>query len=158
MKKPQPVPPGFHAVTPHLVVRDAARTIDFYRRAFGAEESLRITAPDGSTVLHAELRIRDSVVMLAEENAALGTRAPISVEGANGASTCTIALYVDDCDAAFARATAAGAKVVMPPADMFWGDRYALVADPSGHTWSIATHVRDVTPEKMRAALASACG
>lgn len=154
MQKPQPIPPGFHAVTPHLVVRDATRAIDFYRRAFGAEESFRMTSPDGRVVMHAELRIRDSVVMLAEENEAQGTRSPLAL----GGSGCTIALYVDDCDAAFARATAAGAKALMPPADMFWGDRYALVADPSGHAWSIATHVRDVSPDEMRAALAQACG
>ncbi len=154
MKKPQPVPPGFHAVTPHLIVRDANAAIDFYRRAFGAEESFRMTAPDGRTVLHAELRIRDSIVMLAEENAQMGTRSPLST----GASSCTIALYVEDCDASFARATAAGALTLMPPSDMFWGDRYALVADPSGHSWSIATHVADVTPEEMRTAMARSFG
>lgn len=151
--KPKPIPPGFHAVTPHLIVRDANALIDFYVRAFGAEESFRMTAPDGRTVLHAELRIRDSVVMLAEENAQMGTRSPLTT----GASSCTIALYVEDCDASFARATAAGAKTLMPPSDMFWGDRYALVADPSGHSWSIATHVADVTPAEMQAAMARAC-
>lgn len=154
MQKPQPIPPGFHTITPHLVVREASRAIEFYTRAFGAKEQLRMSAPDGKSVLHAELRIGDSPLMLADENPEMGTKSPLTA----GATSVTIALYVTDTDAAFARAVGAGATPLMPPSDMFWGDRYALVADPFGHQWSIATHVKDVSPAEMKQAMAAAFG
>jgi uncharacterized glyoxalase superfamily protein PhnB len=154
MPKPNPVPPGFHTVTPHLVVRDAPKAIDFYRRAFGAEEAYRIASPDGSAVLHAELRLGDSVIMLADENPAMGSVSPL----ATGSTSVTISLYVADTDALFARATGAGAKPALPPTDMFWGDRYAQVIDPFGHRWAIATHQKDLTPDEIRKAMAAAFG
>lgn len=152
MQKAQPIPPGFHTLTPHLVVRDATRAIEFYARAFGAQEQMRMTAPDGKSVLHAELRVGDSPLMLADENPQMGTKSPLTT----GATSVTIALYVADADSAFARAVGAGATPLMPPQDMFWGDRYALVADPFGHQWSIATHVKDVSPDELRKAMAAA--
>ena len=154
MKKPQPIPTGYHTVTPHLVVRGAPDAIAFYVRAFGAEESFRMTSPDGKTVMHAEVRIGDSPVMLAEEDARRGNVSPL----ASGSTSVTISLYVPDADAVFARATAAGAKPLLPPTDMFWGDRYAQVLDPYGHRWAIATHVKDVTPDEMKRAMAAAFG
>jgi uncharacterized glyoxalase superfamily protein PhnB len=154
MPKPSPVPPGFHTVTPHLVVRDAPKAIDFYRRAFGAEEAYRIASPDGSAVMHAELRLGDSVIMLADENPAMGNVSPL----ATGSSSVTISLYVADTDALFARATSAGAKPALPPTDMFWGDRYAQVIDPFGHRWAIATHQKDLTPDEIQQAMAAAYG
>lgn len=154
MTKPRPIPPGYHTVTPHLVVRGAPDAIAFYRRAFGAEESFRMTSPDGKTVMHAEVRIGDSPVMLAEEDARMGNVSPL----ASGSTSVTISLYVEDADAVFARAVAAGAKTLLPPTDMFWGDRYAQVLDPYGHRWAIATHVKDVTPDEMKRAMSAMCG
>lgn len=151
MKPASPVPPGFHTLTPHLVVRDAPRAIEFYRRAFGAEETLRMTTPDGTVVMHAELRIGDSTLMLAEEDPRMDSASPLAV----GGTSVTLTLYVEDADALFARATGAGASALLPPTDMFWGDRYGQVSDPFGHRWAIATHVRDVTPEEMQRAMAA---
>jgi PhnB protein len=140
-------PPGYHTVTPAIVVRDAEAAIAFYRRAFGAEELARFTGPDGK-IAHAELRLGDSVVMLGEENPAWGVRAPQSTDGVPG----SLHLYVDDADAAFARALEAGATVRQPLEDAFWGDRYGKVTDPFGHEWGIATRVRDLTTEEMQRA------
>jgi uncharacterized glyoxalase superfamily protein PhnB len=142
-----PTPAGYHTVTPALIVRDAARAIEFYQRAFGAEELSRMPGPDG-TIMHAEIRIGDSVVMLGEENEQWGTRSPLSTQGNPG----SLHLYVPDADAAFARALEAGATVRYPLEDAFWGDRYGKVTDPFGHEWGIATHVKDLTPEEMQAA------
>jgi PhnB protein len=138
------VPKGFHAVTPYLIVTDSARAIDFYKRAFGAEELLRLDGPDGK-VVHAELKIGDSIIMLSEEMPG-HTRSPQSL----GGTAVDIMLYVKDVDQVFNRAVAAGAKVAMPLSDMFWGDRYGQVTDPFGHSWSLATHKEDVPPEELR--------
>jgi PhnB protein len=140
--KVQAVPPGYHTVTPYLVVSNAGRAIDFYKQAFGAKELSRMAAPDGK-VGHAELKIGDSVIMLSDEM--MGNRSPESL----GGSPVSIFLYVDDVDSIFNQAVKAGAKSTMPPADMFWGDRYAKLTDPFGHLWGVATHKEDVAPQEM---------
>ena len=135
MAHAKPIPEGYHSVTPFLALKEADRAIDFYKRAFGAVEKFRMPGPDGR-ILHAELTIGDSTVMLTE-----AIHEPASVS--------SLYLYVADADAVFDRAVRAGAQVRMPPADMFWGDRFGSVSDPNGNTWSIATHVEDVPPEEM---------
>jgi PhnB protein len=146
MKPPvKPVPDGYHTVTPHLVVRGATRAIDFYKRAFGAEELGRMPGPDGKSIVHAEIKIGDSILFLADEFPDMGARSPQQL----GGTPCVINLYVEDVDAVFNRAVAAGAQASMPPADMFWGDRYGKLTDPFGHEWSVATHQEDVPPEEM---------
>ncbi len=137
-----------HTVTPHLVSAGAAKAIDFYVEAFGAVEGGRLPRPDGR-LMHAQLRIGDSTVMLVDEMPEWGALGPIALKG----SPVTIHLYVQDADAAFARAVAAGAEATMPVTDMFWGDRYGQVRDPFGHKWSIATHKRDVSPHEMQEAM-----
>lgn len=141
------IPAGYHSVTPAIVVRNAAAAIDFYKRAFGAEEINRMAAPDGS-IMHAEIRIGDSVVMLGEENEQWGTRSPSSLGGVHG----SLHIYVADADASFDRALKAGATVRYPLEDAFWGDRYGKVTDPFGHEWGIATRVKDLSPAEMEAA------
>lgn len=136
---------GPQPVIPYLVVSGAAKAIEFYKAAFGAEELFRLPAPDGQRVLHAELKIGGGRVMLTDEYPEMGSTSPQTL----GGTAVTMHLYVPDTDAAFATATAAGASAVMPPADMFWGDRFARVVDPFGHSWSIATHIRDVSPAEM---------
>jgi uncharacterized glyoxalase superfamily protein PhnB len=140
----QPIPAGFHTVTPYIVVKGADKAIEFYKRAFGAEETVRMPGPDGK-IMHAEIRIGDSVMMLGEESPMGGCKSPQSV----GGTTVGLHVYVKDVDKAFAKAVAAGAKVSMPVADMFWGDRYGKLSDPFGHEWSIGTHVEDLTPAEM---------
>ena len=140
-------PHGYHSVTPSLIVRDADAAIRFYARAFGAEELARMLGPDGS-IMHAEIRIGDSIIMLGEENESWGTRSPLLTNGNPG----SLHLYVADADAAFARAVDAGASVRYPLEDAFWGDRYGKVADPFGHEWGIATRVKEMTPEEMQQA------
>ena len=147
----EPVPEGMHTVTPHLVCAGAADAIEFYKRAFGATEMARLPGPQGK-IMHAMIRIGDSPVMLVDEFPEWGSVAPSTLKG----TPVTIHLYVPDADALFQRAVNAGAQVTMPLADMFWGDRFGVVQDPFGHQWSIATHVRDVSPEEMQAALAKA--
>ncbi len=142
------IPEGMHSVTPHLVCEGASDAIGFYKAAFGAEELVRIPAPGGK-LIHASLRIGDSTIMLVDEFADMGCLGPKALEG----SPVTLHLFVADVDAAFARAVAAGATVKMPVADMFWGDRYGMVTDPFGHNWSLATHVRDLTPEQITRAM-----
>ena len=149
----QPVPTDMHTVTPHLICRDAASAIDFYRQAFGAVEAGRLPGPDGK-LMHAMIHIGDSAVMLVDEFPDWGALGPQSLHG----SPVTLHLYVEDADRVVARAVAAGAKVTLPVADMFWGDRYGKIEDPFGHSWSIATHVRDVSAEELRAAAAQGCG
>ena len=138
------IPKGFHSVTPYLTVTDSARAIDFYKRAFGAEELYRVDGPDGK-VAHAEIRIGDSIVMLSDEMPGW-SRSPQSL----GGTPVNIFLYVKDVDGVFNRAVVAGAKVAMPVSDMFWGDRYGQVTDPFGHSWSLATHKEDVPLEELR--------
>jgi uncharacterized glyoxalase superfamily protein PhnB len=134
-----------HTITPHLVCADAAKAIDFYKKAFNAQELSRLLGPDGK-IMHASLRIGDSVVMLSEEAPRWGSLGPKALKG----SPVTIHIYTDDVDAFVDRAVSAGAKITMPIADMFWGDRYGKIEDPSGHQWSVAKHVRDVTQEEMK--------
>ena len=144
-KASRAVPEGMHTVTPHLVIRGAAQAIEFYKRAFGAEERGRSLGPDGK-IMHAEIKIGDSVVYLGDENPAMGGKSPLAL----GGSPVTLTLYVPDADEWFARATQAGAKVSMPLADQFWGDRYGHVQDPYGFTWAIATRKEDLTPAEMK--------
>jgi PhnB protein len=148
----QSVPQGFHTLTPHLVVRDADQAIDFYKRAFGAELVGGVARMPNGKVMHAMLRIGDSNLMLNDEMPEFGALSPVS----GGSSSVTIHIYSPDVDKAFERATSAGAQVKMPLADQFWGDRYGVVSDPSGHKWSIATHVKDLSPEQMKAAMEEA--
>jgi uncharacterized glyoxalase superfamily protein PhnB len=143
----KPIPAGYHSVTPSIIVRDAAQAIDFYKRAFGAEEISRMAGPDGS-IMHAEIRIGDSIIMLGEENEQWGTRSPLSTNGNPG----SLHIYVADADAAFVRALNAGATVRYPLEDAFWGDRYGKVADPFGHEWGIGTRVKDLSDAEMRKA------
>jgi PhnB protein len=148
-----PIPAGHHAITPHLVIKNAAEAIEFYKRAFGAEELSRMPFPAGDggmKIGHAELKIGDSRLFLADEFPDHGAVGP------SGNSPVTIHLYVTDADATFARAVEAGATVSMPLADMFWGDRYGKLVDPFGHHWSIAEHVEDLTPEQMQERMAAA--
>jgi PhnB protein len=139
------IPEGYHTVTAALTVKNGARMIDFYKQAFGAQERMRMHGPDGTTIMHAEIQIGDSFVMLGEEFADMGCLAPVSKGGPTG----SLFLYVPDVDAAFQRAVSAGAKPLMPVADMFWGDRFGQVEDPSGHRWSLATHKEDLSPEEI---------
>lgn len=145
-KKVKPISDGFHTLTPYLVVRGADRAIEFYRRAFGAEELARTPGPAGQGILHAELKIGDSRLLLSDEFPGMGCRAPQSL----GGSCITIHLYVEDVDAVFTRAVEAGAQVRMPLADMFWGDRYGKLVDRFGHEWSLATRKEHLTPEQTR--------
>jgi PhnB protein len=145
MAKPgKPVPDGYHTITPYFAVRGAAEAIAFYKKAFGAEERSIMKGPDGK-IMHAELNIGNSILMMGEECPESGNNSPASL----GGTTVGLMLYVNDVDASFARATAAGCKAQMPPTDMFWGDRYCKMTDPFGHSWSIATHKTDFTPEEM---------
>jgi uncharacterized glyoxalase superfamily protein PhnB len=147
MSSVKPIPDGYHTVTPHLVVRDAAKAIDVYAKAFGAEERFRMPGP-GGVVMHAELAIGDSVVMLGEEAPQMGATSPQTI----GGSPVSLLIYVKDVDASFARAERAGCTAQMPPTDMFWGDRCAGVADPFGYLWSFATRQKELTEEEMRRA------
>ncbi len=149
---PERIPAGMHTVTPHLICAGAAEAIEFYKKAFGAVELSRMPGSEGK-VMHASIRIGDSVIMLNDEMPQWGCFGPKSLKG----SPVTIHLYVEDADAFFAQAVKAGAKVTMPLEDAFWGDRYGKVEDPFGHQWSIGTHVRDVSPEEMQKALAEMC-
>ncbi len=143
-----PIPQGMHTVTPSLVLHDCAKAIDFYKRALGAQEVARMAAPDGKSIWHAELRIGDSIFFLNDEMPGMSRPAPT----ASQPSPVTMWLYVSDCDRAFRQAVDAGARSTMEPADMFWGDRVAGVADPFGYVWSFATHQKDLTQEEMRRA------
>jgi PhnB protein len=147
-EKPQAIPPGFHTLTPHLIVRHAAQAIEFYQKAFGAELLGKMLTPDGK-VMHAALKVGDSMLMLNDEFPEWGALSPLS----SGGSGVTIHIYLENVDAAFGRAISAGAAVKMPLMDQFWGDRYGIVTDPYGHHWSMATHVRDMSPEEMAEAM-----
>src|SRR5687768_11083136 len=145
MAKLKAVPEGMHTVTPHLICAGAADAIEFYKQAFGAVEEARLPGPDGR-IMHAMLRIEGSAVMLVDEMPEWGAVGPKTLKG----SPVTIHIYVQDVDAFVQRAVKAGAKVTMPVADMFWGDRYGKLEDPFGHHWSVATHVREVSMEEAR--------
>jgi PhnB protein len=149
--KPKPIPDGYHTATPYLIVKGAARAIDFYKKAFGATELMRMEQPNGK-IGHAEIRIGDSPIMLADESPEVGARSPETF----GGSPVSILLYVENVDATFGQAVAAGAKVKRPVADQFYGDRTGGIEDPFGHVWYIATHTEDVSPEEMRKRAAAA--
>ncbi|MBI5419865.1 MAG: VOC family protein [Deltaproteobacteria bacterium] len=142
----EPIPEGFHTVTPALTIRGADRALEFYKKAFGAEELDRMPGPDGKSIIHAQIRIGDSFLFLADEIPGMGCGAPEKY----GGSPMSLFLYVNDVDAAVARAVAAGAQVKMPVEDMFWGDRYGRIADPFGYEWGLATRKENLTPDEIR--------
>jgi len=144
-KKAQAIPEGYHTVTPSLFVRGAGQAIDFYKKAFGAEELMRFAGPDGS-IMHAEIRVGDSTLMLADEMPEQGGRSPKSL----GGSAVSFFIYGDNVDAAWKRAMDAGATEVMPLADQFWGDRAGCLEDPFGHRWWLGQHMEDLTPEEIK--------
>jgi PhnB protein len=148
------VPEGAHTVSPHLTVRDGEKMIEFYKKAFNAQEVRRSLAPDGKSLLHAELKIGDSKVFLNDEVAQINLVCPL----ARGGTSVVIHLFVEDVDSLYNQALNAGATVVMPLADQFWGDRYGVVEDPCGHRWSMASHMQDMTPEEMQKAAAAMFG
>jgi len=148
----KPIPEGMRTLTPHLVCAGAADAIEFYKKAFNAVELSRLPGPPGK-LAHGAVRIGDSVLMLVDEFPEMSTLGPKSLKG----TPVTMHLYVENADAAVAQAVAAGATVVMPLADMFWGDRYGQVEDPFGHRWSVATHMRDLSPEEIQAAMKESC-
>ena len=144
-----PIPAGFTSLTPHVTVTDAGAALDFYTKAFGAEEVFRMHGPDGQSVMYAEMNVGNAKLMLAAENPGMpACKAPVNL----GGHSVTLTLYVPDCDKAIERAVAAGAELKMPGMDMFWGDRYGLVADQWGHCWAIATHTADLTPDEIEKA------
>jgi PhnB protein len=146
-KSSQAIPQGFHTVTPSIVVAGAAKALDFYKKAFGAEELSRFPGPDGS-IMHAEFKIGDSVIMLGDEMPDMGSRGPKLI----GGSPVSFFVYGENVDAAWKRAVDAGATVVMPLADQFWGDRTGCLEDPFGHKWWLAQRTQELTPEELRQA------
>jgi uncharacterized glyoxalase superfamily protein PhnB len=144
----RPVPEGFHTITPYLIVRDAPKAIEFYKKAFEAQEIGRSIGPDGKSILHANLKIGDSIIMLSDEFPDMNCHSPQSL----GGSSVTIHMYVDDVDSAFAKAISSGATILMPLIDTFWGDRYGQVLDPFGHRWSLATRKLDLSKEEVERA------
>ena len=143
--KVQPVPKGYHTVTPYLIIDGAAKAIDFYKKAFGATEIMRMQGAEGK-IGHAEIKIGDSPIMMADENPKMGHRGPKAL----GSTSVSILIYVDDADKVFNAAVTNGAKSVKPVADQFYGDRMGTLQDPFGHVWSIGTHVEDVSPGEMK--------
>jgi len=141
---PNPIPKGYHTATPYLIIKGAAKALEYYKKAFGAKETLRFAAP-GGMIGHAEIKIGDSMIMLADEYPDMGYRGPLSL----GGSAVSILLYVEDVDRWFDRAIAAGGKATRPVADQFYGDRSGTLTDPFGHVWTISTHVEDVSLEEM---------
>lgn len=148
-----PIPEDMHSITPHIVCANAPAAIDWYVKAFGAVDLARMMAPDGKTLMHGMIGIGDSKIMLAEENPQWNSRGPALL----GGSPVTLHYYVKDVDAAYKRAVDAGATATMPPADMFWGDRYGVLTDPFGHKWALATHVKDMSPEEMAEGMKAMC-
>lgn len=151
MASVKPIPEGYHSVTPYLIVKGGAQAIEFYKTAFGATELIRMARPDGK-IGHAEIRIGDSVIMLADENPAMGSLSPQAV----GGTPVLIHLYVEDADAVFNRGVAAGGTVERPLKDQFYGDRTGGIVDPFGHRWYVATHKEDVAPEELKKRVAAA--
>jgi PhnB protein len=151
MSKVKPIPEGYHTATPYLIIKDAAKAIEFYKKAFGARELARMADPAGK-IGHADIKIGNSHIMIADEFPEMGARAPVSL----GGSPVSIFLYVEDVDAVAKQAVAAGAKILRPVQDQFWGDRYGKLADPFGHIWDIATHKEDLTPDELKKRAAAA--
>jgi PhnB protein len=147
------IPDGYHTVTPYLIIGGAAAAIDYYKLAFGATELVRMPDAQGR-IAHAELRIGDSIIMLADEHHEMGYRGPVTL----GGTSVSIVLYVPDVDAVFDRAVSAGGKSRQPVADQFYGDRMGTLVDPFGHVWTVGTHTEDVTPEEMKKRMAAAHG
>jgi PhnB protein len=143
--KVQPIPKGYHTVTPYLIIDGAAKAIDFYKKAFGAAEIMRMPGPGGK-IGHAEIKIGDSPIMMADVHPEMGHKSPKDL----GSTPVSIVLYVEDADKVFNQAVSAGAKSRRPMADQFYGDRMGTLEDPFGHVWSIGTHVEDVSPEEMK--------
>jgi uncharacterized glyoxalase superfamily protein PhnB len=141
----KPVPEGYHTITPYLTVRDAAAAMAFYQKAFGAVERFRLPGPDGKAIMHGELQIGDSIFFLGTEMPGAECKSPATLKG----TAVELYLYVEDVDAAYRRAVAAGAKEVMPVQEMFWGDRMGSLEDPFGHRWSVATRIKDLSPEEI---------
>ncbi len=144
-KAVKPIPKGYHAITPHLIVRGAAKALDWYAKVFGAVPTIRMEGADG-LIAHCEFKIGDCNVMMSDEFPDIGSKSPESL----GGTPTGIMMYVADTDAIYARAVKAGAKGLVPPGDMFWGDRYSKLSDPFGHTWAIATHFEDVSEKEMK--------
>lgn len=144
----KPIPDGFSTVTISLIVKGAANAIEFYKKAFGAQELFRFPGPDGNSIMHAEIKIGNSIVMLSDEMPQMNCLSPQSLGGTGMA----IYMYVEDADAIFNQAVAAGAKPIMPVMDAFWGDRFGNVQDPFGHIWGIATHKKDMSAEELQKA------
>ena len=148
----KPIPQGYHSITPYLILKGAAQGIEFYKKAFGATECMRMPGPDGK-IGHAELKFGDSVVMMADESPQMNAKSPQSY----GGTPISIMLYVNDVDAVVKQAVAAGGQLTRPVEDKFYGDRMGTVTDPFGHIWHVATHVEDVSPEEMRKRAAAMC-
>lgn len=144
------IPDGYHAATPYLIIEGAAAALDFYKKVFGATEIMRMPQPNGR-IGHAEMRIGDSVLMLADEFPEMGYRSPKAL----GGSPVSLMIYVEDVDAVVASAAAAGAKITLPVEDKFYGDRNGTLEDPFGHIWTVSTHKEDVTPEEMKKRMAA---
>lgn len=142
------IPESFHSINTYLVVRNAPKAIEFYKKAFGAEERFRMPGPDGKTIMHADLKLGDSVFMLTEESTEMKAQSPESI----GGSPVSMYVYVKDVDATFNKAVSEGATVLMPVKDQFYGDRTGYLRDPFGHLWSIATHIKDLSPDELRKA------
>lgn len=148
MTKVDPIPAGYNSITPTLTVKGALKALEFYKQAFGAEQREVCYGPDGKTVMHAELKIGTSIVMLNDEFPEMNCLSPESI----GNTPVSLYLYVENVDAVVDTAVKAGAKVTMPVSDMFWGDRFGQLVDPFGHKWGVATHVKDMTPEEIKKA------
>jgi uncharacterized glyoxalase superfamily protein PhnB len=145
MAKVRPIPEGFRTITPSVVVKGAEQAIEFYKKALGAQELMRMKSPDGK-IMHAELKIGDSIIFVSDEFPNMGlTKSPLTLGGCTGA----LHIYVENVDTAFQRAVDAGGKVAMPVSDMFWGDRYGSITDPFGHVWGLATHKEDLSPKEI---------
>ncbi len=152
-QSPNPIPPGFHSITPRLVVRDTLKAIEFYKNAFGAEERFAMPGPGGK-IMHAEIKIGDSIVFLNDECPEVGSLGP----EARGGATSSLMIYSTDVDKAFARAVKAGCTVMMPLDNQFWGDRFACVIDPFGHVWGLSMHIQDLSPEDIKKGMEAAFG
>jgi PhnB protein len=150
--KVKPIPDGYHTVTPYLIIKNAANAIEFYKKAFGAKELFRMPGPNGR-VMHAEIKIGDSHIMLADECPEMNARSPESL----GGSPTSLLLYIENVDDFFNQAVSAGAKVVRPVKDQFYGDRSGSLSDPYGHAWHVATHVEDVPPAELQKRAATMC-
>jgi PhnB protein len=147
-EKVKPIPEGYHSVTPSLVIKEASKAIDWYIKALGAQELYRMPGPDGR-LMHAEIKIGDSIIMMTDEMPEMGGKGPQTL----GGTPVSLMVYCDDSDALFNRAVGAGASVRMPLEDAFWGDRWGMVVDPFGHVWALATRKKNLTVEEMKRAM-----